>query len=62
MDWVFKKFFKTERAILLDYHIWLKDKWRDQAFFFLVRLASGIKRVGMGLSDNWQMAKILTDN
>ena len=57
VDWVFKKFFKTERAILLDYHIWLKDKW-----LFLVRLASGIKRVWMGLSDNWQMAKILTDN
>ena len=61
VDWVFKKFFKTERAILLDYHIWLKDKWRSSVLFS-VRLASGIKRVWMGLSDNWQMAKILTDN
>ena len=60
VDWAFKKFFKTERAILLDYHIWLKDK-RRSSVLFSVRIASGIKRVWMGLSDNWQMAKILTD-
>ena len=51
VDWVFKKFFKTERAILLDYHIWLKDK-RRSSVLFSVRLASGIKRVWMGL---WQL-------
>ena len=28
MNWVFKKFFKTERAVLLDHHIWLKDNRR----------------------------------
>ena len=48
---VFKKFFKTERAVLLNYHIWLKDK-RRSSVLFSVRLASGIKRVWMGLSDN----------
>ena len=51
VDWVFKKFFKTERAVLLDYHIWLKDKWRSSVLLS-VRLASGIKRVWMGL---WQL-------
>ena len=44
---MFKKFFKTERAILLDYHILLKDK-RRSSVLFSVRLASGIKRVWMG--------------
>ena len=47
VDWVFK----TERAVLPHYHIWLKYK-RRSSVLFSVRLASGIKRVWMGLSDN----------